>query len=85
MSNPASETCIGCLLWESGRADILGSVQTHIEKIPPQQRTEQTAYENRLAACRACAHLIGGTCMKCGCYPELRAAFKTQRCPDKKW
>lgn len=85
MSESAAETCIGCLLWESGRVDIYESVQTHIGKIPLKDRAEDAEYEKRLSCCRACSHLIGGTCMKCGCYPELRAAFRTQRCPAKKW
>ena len=85
MSKPAAETCIGCLLWESGRADLHESVQAHIAKIPPSDRTPAEKYDARLDACRACAHLIGGTCMKCGCYPELRAAFRSQHCPAKKW
>ncbi|MBQ7542051.1 MAG: hypothetical protein IJT44_07160 [Clostridia bacterium] len=80
-----AEACIGCLLWESGRADLLESVRVHIEKIPAAERTAQALYDDRLAVCRACCHLIGGTCLKCGCYPEFRAAFRTQRCPVKKW
>lgn len=85
MSESAAQTCIGCLLWESGRGDILESVQAHIAKIPPSDRTAQADYDARLAVCRACGHLIGGTCMKCGCYPEMRAAFRTQRCPVRSW
>lgn len=24
-------------------------------------------------------------CLKCGCYPEFRAAFAANGCPAKKW
>lgn len=77
--------CRQCLLWESGRGDVLQSVRAHIEKIPAAARAPQDVYDARLAVCRACGHLAGGTCLKCGCYPEFRAAFGTQRCPVKKW
>ena len=77
--------CRRCLLFESGRVDVLQSIREHIERLPARDRAAQEVYESRLAECRACDHLAGGTCLKCGCYPEFRAAFRTQKCPAKKW
>ena len=77
--------CRRCLLFESGRADVLESVREHIAKLPPRDRCGEAEYERRLALCRACEHLADGTCLKCGCYPEFRAAFRTQRCPAGRW
>ena len=77
--------CRQCLLWESGREDILQSVRAHIEKIPPRDKCGEETYNARLSQCKACDDLVGGTCLKCGCYPEFRAAFRTQRCPKKNW
>jgi len=59
-----------------------------MEKIPPEQRTDDAAYRARLASCKECDQLLSGVCMKCGCYVELRAAFAAQKCPnakDRKW
>ena len=81
----AERICRRCLLFESGRADVLESVREHIEKIPPRDKCVGEAYAARLALCRACEQLADGTCLQCGCYPEFRAAFRTQRCPIRRW
>ena len=77
--------CKRCLLLESGKEDIYSSVKEHIEKIKPNEKCGDEEYKNRLAVCSGCDYLSGGTCLKCGCYPELRAAFIKQKCPYKKW
>lgn len=73
--------CKRCLLLESGEADVYKSVSECIAKISPEEKTDSDTYRNRLDICSACDHLISGTCLKCGCYPELRAAFRRNRCP----
>ena len=77
--------CRRCLLAESGRADVLSSIREHVEKIPPGDKADPPEYARRLALCGACEHLADGTCLKGGCYPEFRAAFRTQRCPVGSW
>lgn len=77
--------CRRCLLEESGRADIAGDIKQRIGRIPENEKTGETEYAKRLAVCGECEHLIDGCCMKCGCYPELRAAYAGQKCPEKKW
>ena len=77
--------CRRCLLQESGRADVLESIRAHVENIPPRDKSSAQLVQARLAVCRACEHLADGTCLKCGCYPEFRAAFRTQRCPLRSW
>ena len=42
-------------------------------------------YKRRLDACKKCDYLEAGTCQACGCYVELRAAVKKNKCPYKKW
>ncbi len=78
------DDCKRCLLLESAQEDTHRSVQEHIEKIPARQRAGEAEYQRRLACCRRCDHLLSGTCMKCGCYVELRAAFANQKCPNTK-
>ena len=85
MAEDALRVCRRCLLLESGEGDVYRDVRTHIAKIPPRDRCPEEVYASRLAACRACDDLVGGTCLKCGCYPEFRAAFARNRCPAGKW
>lgn len=77
--------CKRCLLLESGREDIYESISQHIKKIKPAEKCSGSEYEKRLGICKSCDFLSGGTCLKCGCYPEFRAAFSNQSCPYKKW
>lgn len=57
----------------------------YIEMMDADVKTAQSIYENRLAVCRDCDYLEAGTCLACGCYVELRAAVKKNKCPYKKW
>ncbi len=80
--------CRRCFLYESGETDILEDIKRRIEKIPKKDKAPENVYASRLADCSNCEHLVGGVCMKCGCYPEFRAAFIKNKCPDvasKKW
>lgn len=80
-----SRECRRCLLIKSGKEDVLADIRKRIEKIPAEEKTTQPEYQDRLAICESCDYLNGGTCLKCGCYPEFRSAFKTNKCPIKKW
>ncbi len=80
--------CKKCLLFESAEGDILTLINEKIEKLSPDEKASAPLYEKRLAQCKECDFLVSGTCLKCGCYVELRAAFKDQRCADascRKW
>lgn len=77
--------CKRCLLLESGKEDTLKSIMEHIEKIKPHEKCGNEEYGKRLKVCSECDYLSGGVCLKCGCYPEFRAAFLKQKCPYKKW
>ncbi len=88
--NPENELriCRRCLLLEAGDKENFDLIQEHIKKIRPSERTPGDEYEKRLSICRTCKELVDGTCLKCGCYVEFRAAFIRQRCPDtgnRKW
>lgn len=68
--------------------DVLESITTRIDKLSPQEKTDDELYAKRLNECKNCEHLISGVCMKCGCYVEFRAAFKKNNCPntkERKW
>ena len=62
-------------------------VRSVISSMPEDERTPEPLYRLRLKHCLACSHLKDGTCLKCGCYVEARAASRFSRCPDvpPKW
>ena len=57
-------------------------IRDRIAAMPEEQRTDEATLSARLDACKACDRLMNGTCGLCGCYVELRAAKRLQRCPD---
>ena len=57
-------------------------IRDRISAMPEEQRADGETVDARLAICKACDHLMSGTCALCGCYVELRAAKRGQRCPD---
>ncbi len=80
--------CKKCLLRENAQVDVLKSIHEHLDKIPLHNRADSSLYQKRLSICKQCDSLISCTCIKCGCYIELRAAFLNQSCPngkDSKW
>ncbi len=83
--NEEERVCRRCLLLQSGRREILDDINLRIAKLSPGEKADETVYKNRLDICRQCDFLEEGTCLKCGCYPEFRAAFGKNRCPVRKW
>lgn len=72
-----------CLIGEMPDEAALAQIlRERIETIPEEERAPEEEYASRLARCRACEHLQRGTCARCGCYVEIRAARKKQRCPE---
>ena len=76
--------CYKCLLEDLDEDRILETVREMINGIAPENRTDEDEYRRRLDICRSCDSLVSGTCVKCGCYVELRAAGKHRNCPDSK-
>lgn len=72
------------MAWEKPLAETIAALW---DTMPDDQRAERAVYDKRLRICKGCAHLINGTCLKCGCFVEMRAMRAWQRCPDvpAKW
>ncbi len=83
----AKKPCVRCLLEAAGKTDIADSVKAAISRMPDFRKADDETYRKRLDICRECEYLSDGTCLKCGCYVELRAAARDGYCPDvrKKW
>ena len=83
------EKCRRCLLRKSGFDDVLSEIKRCIERIKPDEKADEKLYRERLDKCGECEFLLSGTCLKCGCYVELRAAYRTNSCPltksSRKW
>jgi len=80
--------CKRCLLREAAEDATFENIRERIDRLSPDDKSDDELYLRRLDACRNCDHLISGICMKCGCYVEFRAAFRKMKCPnasDRKW
>ena len=77
--------CKRCLLREAFPEDYEKYVAGLLVKIPENAKTPNAQYHERLDVCSACGQLQNGTCMGCGCLVELRAAYRKEKCPFRKW
>ena len=82
------KNCRRCLLAELADQVTAETIQDYISVIDPELKVEEQVYWARLRECRNCEHLINATCDLCGCFVEVRAIRKNQRCPnvnDRRW
>ena len=80
------EKCKICLIRDMAeKTDIYEYVKKTRGMLTEADRASDELYENRLDVCKECDSLLAGTCQKCGCYVEIRAASKSAKCPIKKW
>ena len=77
--------CLKCLLKEMDEEAYMQKLHRYIEQLDSDVKTAQKIYEQRLEICKGCDYLEAGTCLACGCYVELRAAVKKNKCPYTKW
>ena len=77
--------CRRCLLQEADPEAYQRDLVSVLARMDSETRTPPAEYERRLGVCRACDRLNAGTCEACGCYVELRAAVRRQKCPYRKW
>lgn len=81
---PGNRLCRKCLLRQEN-PDAYALVEKEKLRIKEADRTPEEEYKRRLSVCEKCEKLVSGTCLACGCYVELRAAFKKGSCPRKMW
>ncbi len=74
--------CRKCLLEQTSEEVYFQKLEEYIANLEEDVRAPQALYEERLTLCGTCPKLLGGMCRLCGCFVELRAALKVQRCPD---
>jgi hypothetical protein len=86
---PKSANCLSCHL------KVVNILRDAAGMPPIGAEATETKRSQRLAICRgtaedgsdACEHLAwpGLNCKVCGCFVDLKAAFKKQNCPVGKW
>lgn len=76
-----------CLLKEAGEQELAENIAEYVSTLNEEIRADEKLYRKRLDICKGCANLLNGTCLKCGCYVEMRAAIADNRCPseEKYW
>ena len=76
-----------CLLAEAGEKELAQSIAEYVNTLDEDIRADEELYRERLRICGGCGRLLNGTCLKRGCYVEMRAAVITNRCPseEKLW
>ena len=74
--------CTRCLLEQAGQTELARAIAERIAALPTELRTDEGLYKTRLEICSQCDSLQSGTCVKCGCYAELRAAKVNAACPN---
>ena len=74
--------CRKCLTREMGQTEYFQNLHEYIVNLDADLKVDDTVYEMRLAHCKTCDDLYQGMCRICGCYVELRAAMKKNRCPQ---
>ena len=76
-----------CLLKQAGEAELAQTVSEYISTLDPDVKADAELYQSRLDKCKSCENLNSGVCGKCGCYVEMRAAVRQNRCPseEKLW
>lgn len=83
--NMEQRICKKCLLREGIREDSENYVERYLANLTEEERTEDFVYEERLKICKKCNMLFEAMCRGCGCYVELRAAVRGQKCPYDRW
>ena len=78
--------CKLCLVRDiAEKADVYEMVKKTRAMLSESEKAPDELYEERLGVCTECPSILAGTCGKCGCYVEIRAAAKASHCPVKKW
>ena len=74
--------CRKCLTREMDQTEYFQNLHEYIAHLDTDLKVDDAVYETRLAHCKAGDELYQGMCRICGCYVELRAAMKKNRCPQ---
>ena len=83
--NISQRECRKCLLIDAEAGKEKEIVYRYISDLPKAEKTPENIFRERLETCRMCHWLSLATCKACGCFAEVRAAVRKQKCPYHKW
>lgn len=72
-----------CLLAEADEKELSENIREYVNGLDSSVKADEKIYKQRLSICKKCEKLQNGVCLKCGCYVEMRAAVKNNRCPSE--
>lgn len=84
----SKKICKRCLIAEWENQVTADTIRDYVSVISPELKVDDRTYYARLEQCKSCDHLKKATCDLCGCFVEVRAVRKNQRCPnvnDRRW
>lgn len=73
--------CRRCLQKDIPEAQLAQYLDDYVSQLPAGMRVSAEEFARRLNICAECEHLFKYTCRLCGCYAQVRAAKKLNRCP----
>lgn len=73
--------CRRCIEQDIPEAQLAKYLDEYIDQLPSDIRVSEAEFERRLNICAGCEHLFKYTCRLCGCYAQVRAAKRLNRCP----
>ncbi|MCR5627818.1 MAG: DUF6171 family protein [Lachnospiraceae bacterium] len=77
--------CRQCDILSKLPEDVASYAIKLFELLPMAERAEEELMQKRLSVCKECNRREQSTCLECGCYIEMRAMKKNDKCPKKKW
>lgn len=79
--------CVKCLLSEISPDTVYKEIREYIDSLDATEKADEADYKRRLDICRECDSMREGICALCGCFVEVRAIKKKNKCPfiPKKW
>ncbi len=78
---PDINVCKRCLLQEMNEQAQYQNIFDLIAQLDPELKPDPIVYAQRLSSCQSCEMLYQGICRLCGCFVELRAAKRINKCP----
>lgn len=80
-----TKICKKCLISEIDEGKYFKNMFAYIDNLDEDIKTEPILYKRRLDKCKECKRFTSGMCNACGCFVEMRAAIKTNKCPYEVW
>ena len=79
--NGSEILCRKCIEEDIPEAQLAKYLDEYVEQLPADIRVSAAEFNRRLAICAGCEHLLKYTCRLCGCYAQVHAAKRMNRCP----